>query len=93
MSVAPAADAAWRAYQAMLRSKEAHFGLLESIHSKRNQGQQPLLVETARLSTLLEEHNACVAAFGQQIKELAITDPAAHAALLALLAEVNRDPD
>ena len=91
VSVPPAAEQAWQAYQAMLESKEAHFALLEAVNNKQELGQQAMLAERAHLANLLARHNECVALFGSEMKRLAGEDKAAHRALLALISELNKD--
>ena len=85
-----AAQAAWRAYCAMLASKDAHFGFLEELDRRVKNGGQRTLAEAARLAQLLQEHHACVHAFATTVRRLASAEPAAHAALVAALAKVNQ---
>ena len=85
-----AAQPAWRAYCAMLASKDAHFGFLDHLNRKVNEGGQRTLAEAARLQQLLAEHNICVKEFASTVKALANSEPAAHAALVAALASLNQ---
>ena len=84
------AQPAWRAYCAMLASKDAHFGFLACLDKKVKIGGQRSLAEAARLQQLLAEHNDCVKAFATVVKALALAEPAAHVALVAALANVNQ---
>lgn len=85
-----AAQPAWRAYCAMLASKDAHFGFLAELDRKVKDGGQRTLAEAARLQQLLAEHNDCVKAFASVVKALAVEAPTAHAALVAALASLNQ---
>ncbi len=85
-----AAQPAWRAYCAMLASKDAHFGFLDQLNRKVNDGGQRTLAEAARLQQLLAEHNICVKDFASTVKALASGDPPAHAAFVAALASLNQ---
>jgi hypothetical protein len=85
-----AAGPAWRAYCAMLASKDAHFGFLAELDRKVKDGGQRTLAEAARLQQLLAEHNDCVKAFATVVKALAVESPAAHSAFVAALASVNQ---
>ena len=85
-----AAQAAWRAYCAMLASKDAHFGFLEELDRRVKNGGQRTLAEAARLAQLLTEHHDRVAAFATAVRALKSAEPTAHAALVAALASVNQ---
>lgn len=85
-----AAQPAWRAYCAMLASKDAHFGFLAELDRKVKNGGQRSLAEAARLQQLLAEHNDCVKAFATVVKALAVAEPKAHAALVTALASLNQ---
>lgn len=85
-----AAQPAWRAYCAMLVSKDAHFGFLQQLNRKVKDGGQRTLAEAARLQQLLAEHNTCVKQFASTVKALAASEPAAHAALVVALASLNQ---
>lgn len=84
-----AAQPAWRAYCAMLASKDAHFGFLAELDSKVKNGGKRSLAEAARLQQLLAEHNDCVKNFATVVKALALESPAAHAAFVTALASLN----
>lgn len=88
VTIPPAAEPAWRAYLAMLESKDAHFAALEAINRAREQGRQPSLAETAHVAGLLERHDACVAGFRDAMTALEDADRRLLAQALALL---NRD--
>jgi hypothetical protein len=85
-----AAEPAWRAYCAMLASKDAHFGFLAELDKKVKDGGQRTLAEAARLQQLLAEHNDCVKTFATVVKTLAVEQPAAHAAFVTALASLNQ---
>ena len=85
-----AAQGAWRAYCAMLASKDAHFGFLAELDNKVKSGGQRTLAEAARLAQLLTEHNDRVVAFASAVRALKSAEPAAHAALVAALASINQ---
>ena len=74
----------------MLASKDAHFGFLDLLNRKVNEGGQRTLAEAARLQQLLAEHNTCVKDFATTVKGLATSDPPAHGALVAALARLNQ---
>ena len=90
ISLPEAAQPTWRAYCAMLASKDAHFGFLAELDRKVKDGGQRTLAEAARLQQLLAEHNDCVKAFARVVKALAVDEPQAHTALVAALASLNR---
>lgn len=85
-----AAEPAWRAYCAMLASKDAHFGFLADLDKKVKDGGQRTLAEAARLQQLLAEHNECVKIFASLVKALAVDEPAAHTAFVTALANLNQ---
>ena len=64
------AHPAWRAYQAMVQSKAAHFELLEACTRKREEGGVPSLVEELALDQRLAAHDRAVAAFKAAITAL-----------------------
>ena len=74
----------------MLVSKDAHFGFLDQLNRKVHNGGQGTLAEAARLQQLLAEHNNCVKDFASTVKALAVSEPAAHAGLVAALASLNQ---
>ncbi len=90
ISLPDAAQPAWRAYCAMLVSKDAHFGFLQQLNRKVKDGGQRTLAEAARLQQLLAEHNTCVKDFAGTVRALASSEPAAHAALVTALASLNQ---
>lgn len=85
-----AAGAAWRAYCAMLSSKDAHFGYMETLNAKYERGGNRTLAEGARLQQLLAEHDRCVTAFTAEMRALKTTDAAAHGQLVTAIGELNR---
>lgn len=91
LTLPPAAEPAWRAYCAMLASKDAHFGELRRLDEKRNQGEPRTLAEVAQLGQLLDRHNDCVGEFSRAMRELTITDRAAQAVLVQAITELNSD--
>ena len=86
-----AALPAWRAYGDMLASKDAHFGCMFELNRKYERGGRHTLAEIARLQQLLAEHDRCVAAFAQAMRELGASNRASHAALVMALAALNED--
>ena len=86
-----AALPAWRAYEAMLETKDAHFSLLESLETKYRNGGRRTFAESRRLEQLLAEHDAQVHAFRHSIAALQQEDLAAHHALLLHLKHANAD--
>ncbi len=82
---------AWRAYEAMLKTKEAHFSFLEALETKYRDGGRRTLAEGRRLEQLLAEHDAQVRAFRQSVAALQQEDLAAHHALLMHISRANSD--
>ena len=82
---------AWRAYEAMLQTKDAHFSLLEELEAKYRDGGRRTLAEGRRLEQLLAAHDAQVRAFRQSVVALQQEDLAAHHALLAHIRRANAD--
>jgi hypothetical protein len=80
---------AWAAYNAMLQSKQAHYGYLESLDIKYQHGGIRTLAERARLETLLATHDECVREFAQAIKALANADVEARDILLKLMTDLS----
>lgn len=80
---------AWRCYEAMNASKQAHFAFLETLELKYQNGGSRTLAEAAHQEGLLAEHNACVKAFVAAQKSLASSNAEAHKRFIALLAEYN----
>jgi len=83
------AHPAWLAYLAMRNSKQAHFGFLETLDQKVQQGGVRTLAERARLDTLLAEHDRCVAEFAPEIKALGAQDADARNTLLRLMTAIE----
>ena len=86
-----AALPAWRAYEAMLRTKDAHFSFLEELEAKYRDGGRRTLAEGRRLEQLLAAHDAQVRAFRQSVTALQQEDIAAHHALLTHIRRANAD--
>ena len=82
---------AWQAYEAMLKTKDAHFSLLEELETKYRDGGRRTLAEGRRLEHLLAEHDAQVHAFRHSIAALQQEDLAAHHALLMHIRHANAD--
>ena len=83
--IAPLPDAArpaWRAYEAMLRSKDDHFSFLARLEDKYRDGGRRTLAESRRLEQLLAGHDARVRAFRTALTTLQKADLAAHQALV-----------
>ena len=85
------ADPAWRAWRAMLDSKDLHFRTLEALNEKYRLGGQRSLSEAADLDGLLAEHTANVHRFKTALQALGEADPAARSALIALLGAANEE--
>jgi len=90
LNLPAAAEPAWRAYCAMLASKDAHFGFLAELDRKVKDGGQRTLAEAAHLQQLLAAHNECVKSFATVVKALAVDEPTTHAALVTALASLNQ---
>ena len=84
------AQVAWRAYCAMLKSKETYFEYLEVLQRKYEGGGTRSLAEIARLEQLLAEHDACVKSFAVQMRELRTEDHSAHGALVSAITCINQ---
>jgi len=80
-----AARGAWAAYKRMVTSKAAHYGYLETLETKVQNGGMRSLAESARLETLLADHDRCVATFAAAIKQLGNDSPEARDALIDLM--------
>jgi bacterioferritin-associated ferredoxin len=80
---------AWRAYCDMLNSKDAHFGYLEGINQKYQNGGVRTLAEIARLEQLLGVHDRCVKCFAEAMRALGAANSEAHGALVTAIAELN----
>lgn len=90
-SLPDAALPAWRAYEAMLETKNAHFSCLEALETKYRDGGRRTFAESRRLEQLLTEHDAQVRTFRQSIAALQKQDLAAHHALLLHIRNANAD--
>ena len=77
-----AALPAWRAYEAMLRSKDDHFSFLARLEDKYRDGGRRTLAESRRLEQLLAGHDLRVRAFRAALAALQRSDLAAHQALV-----------
>ena len=86
-----AALPAWRAYVAMIETKDAHFSCLEELETKYRDGGRRTLAEGRRLEQLLAKHDAQVHAFRQSVAALQREDLAAHHALLMHIRRANAD--
>ena len=86
-----AALSAWRAYEAMLGSKDAHFSLLEELEARYRDGGRRTLAEGRRLEQLLAEHDAKVRDFRRSVAALQREDLAAHHALIEHIRRANAD--
>ena len=86
-----AALPAWRAYEAMLGTKDAHFSFLEALEIKYRDGGRRTFAEGRRLEQLLAEHDEQVRAFRRSIMALQQEDLAAHHALLVHIRHANAD--
>ena len=86
-----AALPAWQAYEAMLKTKDAHFTLLEELETKYRDGGRRTFAEGRRLEQLLAEHDAQVHAFRRSVSALQQEDLAAHHALLMHIRHANAD--
>ena len=86
-----AALPAWRAYEAMLETKDAHFSLLEELETKYRDGGRRSLAEGRRLEQLLANHDTQVRAFRRSVTALQQQDLAAHHALLLHIRHANAD--
>ena len=82
---------AWQAYEAMLKTKDAHFSFLEELETKYRNGGRRTFAEGRRLEQLLAEHDAQVRAFRQSVVALQQEDLAAHHALLMHIRRANAD--
>lgn len=78
---------AWRAYEAMTRSKEQHFAYLKELEEKYSRYGSPSSSEQAERERRLAAHDACVTAFKVALQTLRIDDPAAYGALVIRLAQ------
>ena len=84
-ALAPLPDAAlpaWSAYEAMLRTKDAHFSFLAQLEEKYRDSGRRTLAEARRLEQLLAEHDLQVRAFRGAVTALQKSDLAAHQALV-----------
>ena len=88
-SLPATAEPAWRAWRAMLASKDLHFQTLAEITEKYRAGGRRSLAEAAYLEGLLAAHTSNVHAFKAALAALAAEDPAARNALVKLLAETG----
>ena len=84
-----AALPAWRAYEAMIETKDAHFSYLEELETKYRDGGRRTFAEGRRLEQLLAAHDAQVHAFRQSVAALQRGDLAAHHALLMHIRYAN----
>ena len=75
----------------MLASKDAHFAALAEADTKRNNGEQQTLAESAYIAQLLSTHDSCVADFSSQMRELGERNKEAQMALLNAITLLNRD--
>ena len=82
---------AWRAYEAMLKTKHAHFSFLETLETKYRDGGRRTLAEGRRLEQLLAEHDTKVRAFRRAVAGLQQEDLSAHHALLLHIRRANAD--
>ena len=83
--LAPLPDAArpaWRAYEAMLRSKDDHFSFLARLEDKYRAGGRRTLAESRRLEQLLAGHDLRVRAFRAAVAALQKADLSAHRTLV-----------
>jgi hypothetical protein len=80
------AMAAWQAYHAMVASKQRHFDYLGRMEEKYSKLGQPNDQETARLRTLLSEHDERVNDFKARVNRLKVEHPKAYGALVMRLA-------
>ncbi|MEQ8663650.1 MAG: hypothetical protein RLW62_22770 [Gammaproteobacteria bacterium] len=87
----PAAAPAWRAYRAMLASKDAHFAALTAAREAQRAGRPPGLARAAHRDQLLATHDAAVKTFARAMQALAADDAAAHRELLTVIARLNVD--
>ncbi len=81
------AEAAWRAYQEMSKSKNQYFNFLQGLDQKYKQGGSPSIAENLRLEELLKVHDKNVVAFSQAMN--AVENKEAREALLQKLASTN----
>ena len=88
-----AALPAWHAYEAMLRTKDAHFSLLRTLETSYRDGGRRTFAENRRLEQLLAEHDAQVRVFRRSVAALQQEDLAAHHALVEHIRRANADPD
>ena len=86
-----AALPAWRAYEAMLETKDAHFSFLQELETRYRYGGRRTLAEGRRLEQLLAEHDAQVRAFRRSVAALQREELAAHHALLVHIRRANAD--
>ena len=89
--LAQAALPAWQTYEAMLRTKAAHFSMLEELEEKYRHAGQRTLAEGVRLEQLLQAHDRQVKAFRQALSQLQRCDLAAHQALIEHIRVANAD--
>ena len=82
---------AWQAYEAMLKTKDAHFSFLEELEIKYRDGGRRTFAEGRRLELLLAEHDAQVRAFRSSVSALQQEDLAAHHALIMHIRSANAD--
>ena len=92
--LAPLPDAAlpaWKAYESMLETKDAHFSFLEALETKYRDGGRRTLAEGRRLDQLLAAHDSQVRTFRNAVAALQQEDLAAHHALLMHIRQANSD--
>ena len=86
-----AALPAWRAYEAMLVTKNAHFSFLEELETRYREGGRRTLAEGRRLEQLLAAHDARVRDFRHSVAALQRDDLAAHHALIEHIRRANAE--
>ncbi len=85
----PDCDEAWDAYNAMFKSKTAHFEFMEVLENKkRNFNLNPTEDDKQKLADLLALHDAEVKRFTGASIELKKSNPSAHKALFEYIAEI-----
>jgi hypothetical protein len=75
----------------MQESKASHLAFLLETASPSPSSATHGLAARARQAQLLEDHNACVAAFAAAMRALASADRDAHAALVNRLTQLNAE--
>jgi hypothetical protein len=67
----PEARIALGAYEAMGKSKEEYFGLLQQLDQKYREGRKPTMAENLHLEKLLQAHGEKVTAFNNAMQAVA----------------------